>query len=99
MKHRSTRNHGTKTGEQKHSACPSALQEYIAKTQRSFQRDIDNAQTPQERKEWQITRNVTLWEADASQKYWLTPSALAMITRLKPERGQSALKALPGTNI
>jgi hypothetical protein len=87
---------------QKHStrpSCPSALLEYIGKTQQSFQRDIDDAQTPEERKDWRLTRNITLWEIDAAQKYRLTPSALAMIARLKPESGSSALKALPGTGI
>jgi hypothetical protein len=41
-----------------------------------------------------------LWEVDASQKYRLTSSALAMIARLMPEKkGQCALKSLPGTGI
>jgi hypothetical protein len=97
MKHRSTRDNEGKG--QKLPARPLALLEYIAQTQRSFQRDIDNAQTTEERKEWQVTRNITLWEVDSAQKYRLTSSALAMIARLRPEQGQNALKSLPGTGI
>lgn len=84
---------------QKPSSCPSALLEYLAKTQQSFQRTIDAARTSEERKEERITCNITLWEADTAQKYHLTPSALALIARLKPEQGQGALKTVPGTGI
>jgi hypothetical protein len=83
----------------KQTARPSALLEYIESTQQSFQRDIDAAQTPEEQKDWQLSRKITLWEVDAAQKYRLTPSALAMIERLKPAQGNQPLKAVPGTGI
>lgn len=75
--------------EQKQPSRPSALLGYITSTQQSFQRNIDHAQTSEERKDEQIICNVTLWEADAAQKYRLTSSALAMVARLKPEQARA----------
>jgi hypothetical protein len=75
-----------------------ALEGYIESTVRSFDEDIARAETTEERKDWQISKKISLWEVDCAQKYKLTSSALAMIARLKPEHS-SPIKQLPGTGI
>lgn len=75
-----------------------ALEEYIESTVCSFDADIARAKTIEERKDWQISKKISLWEVDCARKYKLTSSALAMIARLKPEHS-SPIKQLPGTGI
>jgi hypothetical protein len=77
----------------------SGLLQYIAQTQQSFARTVANASTAEERKDEQLTCNISLWEVDSAQKYLLKPSALAMIMRLMPEHSQAMLTSLPGTGI
>src|SRR5947207_3474202 len=77
----------------------SALLQYVERTKQSFARNIADAETVEEQRDERLTCDVTLWEVDAAQKYKLTSSALAMIARLKPDKGPNALKALPGTGV
>lgn len=82
-----------------HPASMEGFETYLWKTQQACAREIANAATPEQRKAERQERDILFWEADCSQKYWLTPSALAMIARLQPERGAARIPALPGTGV
>jgi hypothetical protein len=89
----------TKKAQQKHQDIGmSALIQYIWQTEQSFARSIAQAETPEERRVKQLDRKVMLWEVEIARKYKLTPSALAMIARLKPSQS-SIIEELPGTGV
>ncbi len=77
----------------------SILAQYITQTRLATERVIMNAQSPEECKDEELTLKVLMWEIDVAHKYKLTPSALAMIKRLMPERSQGIIETLPGTGI
>src|ERR1700730_17383823 len=75
------------------------LEGYIQQTQQSFDEDVARAQTLEERKGWNVSRKISLWEVDCARKYKITSSALKMIARLKPESGPGRIATLPGTGL
>lgn len=87
------------SGKPARPAWTTGLEEYVQNTQRSFDEDIARAQTAEERRGWITSRKISFWELDCAKKYRLTPSALAMIARLKPDRGSGRITTLPGTGV
>ncbi len=77
----------------------SVLAQYITQTRQFTEQFAMRAQSPEERKDNELTYKVTMWEIDVAHKYILTPSALAMIDRLMPEHSRGLIETLPGTGI
>src|SRR5579859_2029064 len=93
------RNTSMVTREITRNTSKSALAQYITQTRQFTEQLIMNAQSPEERKEEELSQKVLMWEIDVAHKYKLTPSALAMIRRLMPQRSQGNIATLPGTGI
>ena len=87
------------TREKTRNTPKSVLSRYITQTRQFTEQLIMNAQNPEERKEGELSQKVLMWEIDVAHKYKLTPSALAMIRRLMPQRSQGIIETLPGTGI
>src|SRR5690349_9027353 len=76
----------------------SALAMYIAQTRDAFEWHVAHALTDAERKDQRQSMAVMMWEIQTTRKYKLTPSALQMIERLKPDKS-GIIENLPGTGL